>query len=80
MEDLEETGKVRIVRLAEAFQKFQDKTFDEFSFEEFVGQFHSDLVSTQREFLFDLYSQLVSMTRSSTEVCNLGHAPMIPSI
>ena len=63
-----EHGKIRITRLIETFKKFQDKTFEEFSFEDFAAQFHSDLVSCQREFLFDLYSQLVSMTRSSNEV------------
>ncbi len=62
------TGKVRITRLMDAFKKFQDKTFEEFTFDDFISQFHADLVSSQREFLFDLYSQLVSMTRSSNEV------------
>ena len=61
-------GNVRITRLMEAFKKFQDKTFEEFTFDDFAAQFHSDIVSNQREFLFDLYSQLVSMTRSSNEV------------
>ena len=63
-----EGGTIRINRLSEAFKKFQDKTFEEFTFDEFISQFHSDLVSSQREFLFDLYSQLVSLTRSSNEV------------
>jgi hypothetical protein len=61
-------GNIRLTRLMETFKKFQDKTFEEFTFEDFAAQFHSDLVSCQREFLFDLYSQLVSMTRSSNEV------------
>ena len=64
--------QIRIARLLQAYHKFQDKTFnEEFSFEDFVSQFRSeesDLASTQKQYLFDLYGELVSMTRSANEV------------
>mmetsp|Transcript_9849 Transcript_9849/g.19180 ORF Transcript_9849/g.19180 Transcript_9849/m.19180 type:complete len:172 (+) Transcript_9849:54-569(+) len=59
---------VRYERMKEAFKKLLDKSFDEFTFEEFASEFGPEFGRTHRDYLLDLYSQFVQTTRSNSEL------------
>eukprot|EP00961_Rhodomonas_salina_P083790 1125967-Rhodomonas_salina.2 len=65
--------RLRLRRLHEAFKKVLDKTFEEMPFETFIQQFGEEFAALHRDYLFDLYSQLISMTRSNAEVRGDSH-------
>ncbi|EKX33882.1 hypothetical protein GUITHDRAFT_119927 [Guillardia theta CCMP2712] len=59
--------RIRLRRLHEAFKKVLDKTFEEIPFETFLEEFGEECSTKHRDYLFELYNQLISMTRSNTE-------------
>uniref|UniRef100_A0A6T8KYQ2 Uncharacterized protein n=1 Tax=Hemiselmis andersenii TaxID=464988 RepID=A0A6T8KYQ2_HEMAN len=59
---------VRYQRMQEAFKKLLDKTFDEFTFDEFADEFGQEFKAQHRAYLHDLYSQFVQTTRSNSEL------------
>ena len=52
----------------QAFRKLLEKTFDEFTFEEFASEFGGEFSHQHRDYLLDLYAQFVQTTRSNSEV------------
>eukprot|EP00960_Hanusia_phi_P028804 747600-Hanusia_phi.AAC.1 len=69
-----EVGFFLVVDSQQAFKKVLDKTFEEIPFEAFLEEFGEECAAKHRDYLFELYNQLISMARSNTEVSALLRA------